>query len=157
LAILLALWEEFEPFADRPAFRFSELQDRVGMRDSGQFSYHLERLEGRYVAATDGGYELRDAGLELVQTVIGGAAIEDSTLDPAPIDMTCQICGGDVEVGDEDGWVYNRCTDCEGLFGGNTPRGTLSKFDLAPAGLFDRSPAAVYATAWVRGPSDSSA
>ena len=150
LAILLALWEDFEPVADRPALSFSTLRERVGMRDSGQFSYHLDRLEGRYVEATAAGYELRDAGLTLVQTVIGGAAIEDPTLEPTPIDMACQLCGGDVEVGYEDGWVYNRCTDCEGLFEGDR-RGTLSKFALDPAGLIDRSPAAVYATAWVRG------
>ena len=152
LAILLALWEEFEPFEDSSAVRFSDLRERVGMRDSGQFSYHLERLEGRFVDSTDDGWSLRDAGLELVQTIIGGAAIEDATLGPTPIDMTCSLCGGDVVVEYADGWVTNACTDCDGLFDREgSEYGVLSKFSLAPAGLTDRSAEEIYAAAWVRG------
>jgi DNA-binding transcriptional ArsR family regulator len=150
LAILLALWEAVDPFGADGGVRFTDLRQRVGVRDSGQFSYHLERLVGRFVEETADGYRLRDPGLELVQAIIAGAGIEEPRLEPTPVDMTCSLCGGDVEVLYRDGWVYNRCTECEGLFADDGPSGQLSKFDLAPAGLVDRTPAEAYAAGWVR-------
>jgi hypothetical protein len=62
LSILLALWEAYEPFVATNAVAFSELRERVGMRDSGQFNYHLDKLRGHFVRKTDAGYELRRAG-----------------------------------------------------------------------------------------------
>jgi hypothetical protein len=59
LSILLGLWEAFEPFTEENAVSFSELRDRVGTRDSGQFNYHLDQLTGHFIRATDSGYELR--------------------------------------------------------------------------------------------------
>ena len=38
--------------ADEPV-PFSELHDRVGLRDSGQFNYHLDRLVGHFLQKTD--------------------------------------------------------------------------------------------------------
>ncbi|WP_436927806.1 winged helix-turn-helix domain-containing protein [Halosimplex amylolyticum] len=48
--------------ADREAVCFSDLRGRVGMADSGQFNYHLDRLRGDLVAKTDDGYALTEAG-----------------------------------------------------------------------------------------------
>lgn len=153
LAILVALWEAYEPFEEDNSLRFSELRERVGTRDSGQFNYHLEKLEGYFVDSTEDGYELRETGLKFVQSVIAGAGIDDPTLEPTEIDMTCQLCGGSVEVIYEDGWVYNRCTDCDGFWtdSNDHPTGQLSKFSLNPAGLTSRSPDEIYAAAWVQG------
>ncbi len=110
MAILLPLWEHVEPFEEANGLSFSALRERVGMRDSGQFSHHLEKLVGSLVEETDAGCELRDRGLRLVQTVIGGAATENTHLDPTPIDITCGLCGGDVEVSYDEGWVFSACT-----------------------------------------------
>lgn len=44
LAILPALWEAYEPFADNNALSFSELREQVEYETSGNFSYHLEKL-----------------------------------------------------------------------------------------------------------------
>lgn len=41
---------------------FSELRSRVGMTDSGQFNYHLDRLRERLVTKTHDGYVLTDTG-----------------------------------------------------------------------------------------------
>lgn len=54
LAILLALWEAKEPgppFAEpsERAVSFSELRDRVGVKDSGQFNYNLDKLVGAFI------------------------------------------------------------------------------------------------------------
>jgi DNA-binding transcriptional ArsR family regulator len=151
LAILLALWEEYEPFESDSGLSFSELREAVGTRDSGQFSYHLDQLEGRFVESSDAGYELRDQGRRLVQAVIAGTGTDDPRIEPTRVDMTCSLCGGDVEVLYENGWVYNRCRECDGLFDTVYDWGSLSKFALDPAGLTDRSATEIYAAAWVRG------
>ena len=152
LAILVALWERYEPFDRGGGARFSELRARVGTADSGRFSYHLDRLEGHFVESDgDGdGYRLTDAGLAFVRSVIAGAGIEDPELAPAEVDAACALCGGRVEVAYERGWVYVRCTDCEGLWRDDGGRdGQLAKFSLHPAGLVDRTPGELYAAGWV--------
>jgi len=50
--VLKALWE-----ADGPR-SFSALRERVGVRDSGQFNYHLGKLVGHFVRKTADGYRL---------------------------------------------------------------------------------------------------
>jgi len=151
LAILVALWEAYDPFAGDDAVRFSELRERVGTGDSGQFNYHLDRLDGHFVEATDGGYRLREAGLTFVRSVIAGAGIEEPSFERAEVDMECGLCGGTVEVLYDGEWVYNVCTECEGLWtDAEAPEGHLSKFKLDPAGFTDRSAGEVYAAAWVR-------
>ncbi|MFB6353866.1 MAG: ArsR family transcriptional regulator [Halobacteriales archaeon] len=152
LAILVALWERYEPFEPPPAVRFSELRERVGTADSGQFNYHLDRLDGHFVTSTDAGYRLTDAGLKLVRSVIAGAGLETPEREPARVEASCTLCGGPVEVRYADGWVHVRCTECEGLWPGadDRPSGQLGQFALDPAGLTDRTPAEVYAAGWVR-------
>ncbi|MFB6139467.1 MAG: hypothetical protein ABEJ26_03425 [Halosimplex sp.] len=50
--------------AEAPAegVRFSELRSRVGVSDSGQFNYHLDRLRDRLVTRTGEGYALTETG-----------------------------------------------------------------------------------------------
>lgn len=151
LAILVTLWERYRPFNEGTPVRFSELRERVGTIDSGQFNYHLDQLTGHFVDSSGDGYELSDAGLKFVRSVIAGAGIEEPTLDPTEVDIDCKLCGGAVEVTYENGWVYVLCTECDGLWADHDDRsrGTLAKFSLDPAGLTDRSPEEIYAAAWV--------
>ena len=151
LAILVALWERDEPFADEPAVRFSELRERVGTRDSGRFSYHLDRLDGHFLESTAEGYELTEAGRRLVRTVVAGAGIETPDFEARTVDQDCGLCGAPVEVDYEEGWVYVRCTGCEGIWTdlGDHESGHLAKFSLAPAGLRGRSADEIYAAAWI--------
>ncbi|WP_415380984.1 hypothetical protein [Halosimplex sp. TS25] len=151
LAILVALWDAYDPFDDENAVGFTDLRRTVGMTDSGQFNYHLEKLTGHFVESAAEGYELREPGRKFVRAVIAGAGIEEPTMDRTEIDMDCTLCGGDVEVFYEDGWVYNVCTDCDGLWDDEeAPTGHLSKFQFDPAGFAHRSADEVYAAAWVR-------
>lgn len=55
LAILLVLWDGYEPFASDSSLTFSELYDRVEVADSGNFPYHLDQLTGHFVEETDAG------------------------------------------------------------------------------------------------------
>lgn len=150
LAILLALWEFHEPGADDTPVSFSELYERIDYDNPGNFSYHLEQLEGQFIRkrSDDGGYELRTTGLEIVRTVIAGAGVEDMSLELTEIDRTCPRCEGSTAVSYEDGTVFQVCTDCDGIASRDgLPDGYLNGMRFDPAGLTDRSADEVIAAA----------
>ena len=148
MAILLALWEASDPEGTDDALQFSELYDRVGYDDTGNFNYHLGKLTGHFVAETDEGYELRNAGQKIVNAVIAGRGLGERTLAPTEIDHACHRCGGPVVLGYEDEYLYLRCTECEGNIGPDSteqaPRGTHMVWDFDPAGLADRTPGELF-------------
>ncbi|WP_266079325.1 DUF7351 domain-containing protein [Haladaptatus caseinilyticus] len=71
---------------------YAELKQRVGLRDSGNFNYHLQRLVGQYVRKTTAGYELTYAGRKVASALTAGIFTEqaDGTTLPAP--GTCYNC-----------------------------------------------------------------
>ncbi|WP_440008359.1 winged helix-turn-helix domain-containing protein [Halomicrococcus sp. SG-WS-1] len=153
LAILLALWEAYEPFEAENTVAFAELRKRVGMRDGSQFNYHLTQLVGHFVRHTDDGYELRRAGHKLVQSVIAGAGLDNPELDPTEVDRACPVCGAPTVVTYHDEWLFHVCTECEGRFGNRDqfPEGTLAGVNLNPAVVTDRKPEELLNAAFVRG------
>lgn len=150
LAILLALWEAYDPRAEDNAVSFSELYERVDYDNPGNFSYHLEKLSGQFVRQRDDGYELRPTGLTLVQGVIGGAGVQDTSLDPTEIDRTCWLCGAPAAVTYRDGVLYLVCTECEGsTTDSEFPDGYLNSIRFHPAGLSNQPPEELYAAGTV--------
>ena len=95
------------------AVPFSELRDRVGVRDSGQFNYHLGKLLGRFVRKTDDGYTTTYAGGHLHGAILAGTYTESGAIEPIELDDSCPMCGAPVAVRYEDERVYISCTDCE--------------------------------------------
>lgn len=155
LAILLALWEEYDPHDGDDAVPFSRIFARVEYDDPGNLRYHLEKLEGPFIRQrTDrGGYELRETGLTLVQSVIAGAGVTDVSRPSTTIDQTCPLCDAKTAVSYRDGVVYWACTECEGPTPDATgPDGLLSVVPFVPAGLADRTAAEIrtasMSTAW---------
>ena len=149
LAILLALWEAYDPHADDNAVSFSRLYDRVSLRDSGTFTYHLDKLVDQFVEETDSGYRLRNSGHTIVRAIIAGTGLEDARLAPTEIPRSCYECGAPVELSYEDERLYQTCTSCEGALGPRsterTPTGTLLAYDnFNPAGLIHRTPGEVF-------------
>ena len=149
LAILLALWEAYDPAADDNALSFSTLYERAGVRDSGNFTYHLDKLIGHFVDAVDTGYRLRHAGLKIVRAVIAGSGFEDRRLPRSEVPRSCYHCGGTVELAYDDERLYQICSECEGNIGPasteRAPVGTLVAYDdFNPAGLADRSAGQVF-------------
>lgn len=140
LAILLALWEAYEPFpAEENPVSFSALRERIGLQDSGQFNYHLEPLVGHFVEARDDGYVLRQAGHYLVRTVIAGTGLQSVSTTPADLDVTCHHCGsGSLSITYHDEGVEAFCSECEGL--GVEAHGRVHRFAFNPAGLAGRAP-----------------
>lgn len=152
LAILLALWEAYDPASNDNVVSFSELYEQVDYDDAGNFSYHLDRLDGQFVRkrAEPDGYELRDTGLALVKTVIAGAGVTDTSLDRTEIDRACPLCGATTAVSYEDGVIYQVCVACEGVATDpDLPEGYLNAMTFQPAGLTDRDPTELVAAAEV--------
>lgn len=153
LAVLLALWEAIEPFdggvldpIEGAAVPFSELRDRVGMADSGQFNYHLGKLNGTLVERTDDGYLLLPAGEKLVRTVISIAGFDDVSLDVTEIDFPCPECGAPTAITYSNQRLYHLCTECEGTYrlGDKHPSGVLSAWAAYPSALRHRTAEEVY-------------
>ena len=151
LAILLALWEAYDPLSGENAVGFSDLRRRVGYDDPGNFDYHLDKLVGRFVRRTDDGYELEPVGLKLVQTVIAGTG-ERATFEPAGLDAPCHLCGGPTVLDYVDGWLYQRCTDCAGGLPEHEghPEGALFGQPFPPAALENRTPEELFAASVFR-------
>lgn len=152
LSILLALWEEYDPHGGENTVPFSRIFERIDYDDPGNLRYHLEKLEGQFLRqhTERGGYELRETGLKLVQSVIAGAGVADETRAPAEIDRSCPFCGAPTAIRYRDGLVIHACTECDGP----TPEATetegfLSAIPFEPAGLADRSPEQIRAASLV--------
>ena len=149
LAILLALWEAYDPHTEDKHTSFSTLYDRVSVRDSGTFTYHLDKLVGQFVEEAEDGYRLRNSGLKIVRAVIAGSGLDERELPPSEIPLSCPQCGAGAEISYTNERLYHTCTECDGHIGPNSteraPRGTLLAYDnFNPAGLTDRTPEEVF-------------
>ncbi|MFC7229605.1 hypothetical protein N0B31_19560 [Salinirubellus salinus] len=122
------------------AVPFAELHRRVGVRDSGQFNYHLGKLRDVFVRRTDAGYELTHAGRQVVGAMYAGTFTADATVENVPIDDPCPLCGGGLvaEYADEVGRI--RCSACDAFRNEFAfPPGSLDQFEPdALPGAFDR-------------------
>ncbi len=143
MEILQALGATNEPMA------FSELREVVGVSDSGQFNYHLDKLVGHFVREADGGYELRQPGSRVVEAILSGAVTGAPELEPTAVDAPCIYCGGETEVSYRQERLLWRCTECPGRFAdhqttseafGTLPHGTIDLGYLPAAGVQNRSP-----------------
>lgn len=142
LAILLALWEEYDPHATDNRVPFSQIFDRIDHDDRGNVSYHLTKLTGQFVKQRTerGGYELRETGLKFVRAVIAGAGVQDIELERTEIDQACPFCGASTAVSYRDGVVVHACTECVGAETAETDtEGFLSAVPFDPAGLTGRT------------------
>lgn len=153
LAILLTLWEEYEPYGSTEAMAFSELYDRVAIRDSANFTYHLDKLTDHFIEKTNDGYRLRNIGLILVRAVIAGTGLEESTFSATELDISCHRCGAArMQISYQNGAVYLLCPECEGFTTSeNLPQGTIAVFEFDPAGVARRSPPELLAASAIRG------
>jgi len=126
-AILQAVWE-----SSGETITFSEIRERAGSPDSGKFNYHLNKLAGHFLAKSEDGYRLTQAGREVVRAVMAGTITQRPEMDSIPIDANCVDCGG-VLVARYDEYGIIECRDCgESVMWNEFP----------PAGLDGRTPEA---------------
>lgn len=124
IAILQKLWE-----ADNHEATFSQLREAVEIRDSGQFNYHLNELVGRFVAKTEGGYELTQAGMQINGAIRSGAYTVKGAIDPIKLEEPCPTCGGDRRFHYEDETVRIECLSCPVGFQVGVPPAALAGRD----------------------------
>ncbi|WP_435063208.1 winged helix-turn-helix domain-containing protein [Halobaculum sp. EA56] len=93
---------------------FSELQEAVGVEDSGQFNYHLQQLTGDFVESDGGGYKLTLAGIRAYQAVVAHSFTPRTRIEPFPVPDSepCDACGGTLEAWYEDGRAHIACSEC---------------------------------------------
>ena len=151
LAILLALWEAYDPHAADNVVQFSELFERVDYDDPGSFSYHLKKLSGQFIRQyADGeGYELRVPALRFIHAVIAGAGVQDASHQLTEIDQPCPFCEAPTAVTYDEGLFIHVCTQCEGVTAEEDVPGYLSAVPFDPAGLTNRTTAEVRAASRV--------
>lgn len=124
LKILYALWNAPEWTAT-----FTELKEAVGMRDSGQFQYHLNELGGTFVRRTDDGYTHLAGGIALYRAMLGSVTGPESVA-PISLDTACPTCGAPLTL-QYDHQVFDaRCPDCDE---------TVSNAPFLRAGLENRT------------------
>jgi hypothetical protein len=93
-----------------PTLGFTELRERAAVEDSGNFNYHLGKLQPAYVRQTDDGYALTWAGLSLVGTLRAGVGA-GTTREPVELDATCGICGTQLTARYEDRLLSVTCAN----------------------------------------------
>ncbi len=122
LEILRTVWEAEEQIS------FSEIRTRMGNPDSGRFNYHIDKLRDHFLTSTEDGYQLTQAGREVVRAILAGTVSERPTMDGASIGTECTECGGEL-VARYDGHGVVECGEC----------GTTVMWnEFPPAGLSDR-------------------
>ncbi|WP_255197251.1 ArsR/SmtB family transcription factor [Halorarius litoreus] len=97
---------------ERP-MTFSDLRKRVGMRDGSQFNYHLKKLEGPFVTKTDGGYEIRHAGVNVIRTIVEGSFTEHPRIAPFETGGACVVCDAPLVAEYDHEMVFIQCSSCE--------------------------------------------
>ena len=125
LEILFALWD-----APTYALAFSEIQDAVGERDSGKFTYHLEKLTGQFVTEVEGQYVLQYAGHRVIDAIQSGVFHTSPTVAPVEAPGSCTRCGTTPTFAYDDHLATVTCPGCE------TKR---IEYPFDPGGFQDRS------------------
>lgn len=124
LGILEALWE-----CDDEPMPFSELYGAVDIDDSGHFNYHLDKITGRFITKTDGGYALTQAGKYVNGALASGVYTAEGALKPIPLDASCRTCSGDRTLKYEDEVVHVECESCPAGWVAAVPPAVLAGYD----------------------------
>ena len=121
--ILRALWEGNKPMG------FSELHSAVGIGDSGQFNYHLDKLVGQFVTRADEGYKLTIAGQQINGSIESGSYTASGRMEPVQLDSPCPTCGGTRTFYYEDELAMLECDSCSLKARYNIPPGVFADAD----------------------------
>ena len=106
--ILRALANAYSDAPTDPWLKYNELREAAGVRDNGNFNYHLDRL-GDLVVKRPAGYRLSRIGMGVVSAVSSGAFDSERTWGPVDAPGTCLFCDGSVQLHYEDGILWLTC------------------------------------------------
>lgn len=108
MAILSELAEAFRASPVDPFVAYSDLRERVGVRDKGNFNYHLDRL-GDLVTEGSEGYAISSVGLAVVSAVASGSLDPEWTWGPVDVPGECFFCGDGLALRYENGHLLLTC------------------------------------------------
>jgi len=122
---------------------FSELRERVGMRDPSQFNYHLKKLDGPFVRKLDDGYAVRHAGVRVIRSIVTGSFTTQPRIDPFETGGACVACGESLLAYYDYGLLFVECSECErhhsmGIFPPGALTGRTREQALAAYGQWQR-------------------
>jgi len=110
VSILRALAAAHDETPEDPWLTYSELRERAGVRDKGNFNYHLDRLDELIVEGEDG-YRLGAVGMDLVSTLAAEAFDPGWSWGPVDAPGTCTFCGDDLHLRYADGLLRLGCDE----------------------------------------------
>lgn len=92
-----------EPHGAPASLSFSELRDRVGVRDSSRFNYHLQKLGETFVGRSDDeddreGYYLTYAGYTIYRLLVRGVFSGTAAADTRTEEWACPECDSALTV-----------------------------------------------------------
>jgi|APHM01.1.fsa_nt_gi hypothetical protein len=119
--ILRALWNartetpEDVSGPEQDPVPFARLRERVGVRDSGRFNYHLDQLVPEFVDRRGEGYVLTYAGAQAIGAAVSGIYTErDVELGTATFGHCNEPdCSGVLETEYDSGHVVVECDTCD--------------------------------------------
>jgi DNA-binding transcriptional ArsR family regulator len=129
LEILGQLTDRLREQPDDPVIGFSDLRRAVGMRDSGNFNYHLDQLRGGFVRKADGGYRITAAGIKVVAAAIAGGYGAGDHLGPRSVGDDCPVCAEALTAEYEHGRLTVSCSN-EHVFGTAIAPGSVDGREL---------------------------
>ncbi|WP_049972865.1 DUF7351 domain-containing protein [Haladaptatus cibarius] len=106
--ILRALAAAYEETPTDPWLEYNELRTTVGVRDNGNFNYHLNRMDDLLVKGS-AGYSLSRIGMAILSTVVSGVFDPDWQWGPVDTDGDCQYCDDPVQLVYRDGNLWLTC------------------------------------------------
>lgn len=117
LDILRALWEARleADRGERPVVPFSTLRERVGVRDSGRFNYHLDKLVPDFARSDDDGYTLTYAGARIIGAAVSGVyGTAETEFETFALGACSDAdCDGTIEALYEDHRMSVQCDRCD--------------------------------------------
>ena len=124
-AVLALSRRQAEGLTD-PAVGFAELRRLAGVEDSGNFAYHLSRLQDRFVTHTEAGYVLTDAGTQVASVLHAGTLAPGETVTQET-DHDCVICGEDIKARATTGGLEFSCDSGHGFREVGLPAAALER------------------------------
>lgn len=115
----------------REHLSYTELKERVDVRNSGRFNYHLEKLVGPFVDRSKEEYQLNTPGRKLYWTIVSGTLTDRADVGTIEVGR-CPWCDGELAMERHSGHSCKIvCQSCEQKF-----------FSIAfsPRGFEDRTP-----------------
>ena len=110
-AVLEGLWDLTSGTGESSA-SFADLREASGVRDSGQFNYHLDQLTPQFVRKVDDEYQLTTAGRRVVGAAFSGGFTDlETAIEPRPV-RDCPECGDTITLEYENGGMRLTCRGC---------------------------------------------